>query len=284
MRTRARARVYSRSRVGAYARIAPPRIRTPTCIFACTRIRYMTRATDTCKRLSPLSLLLSFSIFSFSHPPFPPIAASSSFALTLAHSLRLSLSYSLSPSALFKYPLPNFLLSFSFFHSFPLLLYAFISLYSIPFLSISPKLLPLSLATAYTVEAAQAAEGHRSQLWTYLDRQARSEVLDLLCPASLSSVLSPVVLPFRCGEDDDRTSTVRTTSFLRLPPISSGRAEISPSRQTRPVPRSFHSRLSFFRPPFFFQFSSRCRLISVVFHDVLSVGGKSSKDEWTVSD
>lgn len=79
------------------------------------------------------------------------------------------------PSAPFKCPLPNFLLFLSLIR-FPLLLYAFVSLYSIPSLSVSPKLLPLSLATAYTVEAAQAAEGHRSQLWTYLDRQARSEV------------------------------------------------------------------------------------------------------------
>lgn len=79
------------------------------------------------------------------------------------------------PSAPFKCPLPNFLLFLSLIR-FPLLLYAFVSLYSISSLSVSPKLLPLSLATAYTVEAAQAAEGHRSQLWTYLDRQARSEV------------------------------------------------------------------------------------------------------------
>jgi len=172
---------------------AHPHVHTYFCMHA---YRYITRATDTCERSSPLSLSLSRALF-FAFAALPPRL---SFLLSLSPSripfvrpsLSLSLPSPLPPTALFKYPLPNFLLSlslslcFSLLHSLPLLLPAFVSFYSVRSLSVFPKLLPLSLAIAYTVEAAQAAEGHRSQLWTYLDRRAKSEVLDLLCSASLS--------------------------------------------------------------------------------------------------
>lgn len=156
--------------------------------YICYVHRYVTRATDTCKRSRPLffSHSLSYS-FSLSPPPLPFYRS-----LTLVRSVYPTLIlFTLPlypPTALFKYPpLPpletfySFSLSlcFSLFRSLPLLLPTFVSFYSIRFpppLSVFPKLLPLSLAIAYTVEAAQAAEGHRSQLWTYLDRQARSEV------------------------------------------------------------------------------------------------------------
>lgn len=189
---RTRARVYSRS----FAR-------SPVCWCMCTHrtaanthiyvhicmhaYRYMTRAyTDTCKRSSPLSLCHTH-IHTHAHTHSPSFSFALFFAFAPSLSRLLPLSFlplrilsvypliPYLPSAPFKCPLPNFLLFLSLIR-FPLLLYAFVSLYSIPSLSVSPKLLPPSLATAYTVEAAQAAEGHRSQLWTYLDRQARSEV------------------------------------------------------------------------------------------------------------
>lgn len=65
--------------------------------------------------------------------------------------------------------------------------------------------------------------------------------MDLLCPASLS-VLSPVVLPFRCDEDDDHVGAAERTSFHRLPPISSGRPCRNIAEWTdAPVSRSFYS-------------------------------------------
>jgi len=80
---------------------------------------------------------------------------------------------------------------------------------------------------------------------------------------------------------------------LRLPPISSSRAEIyRRSRQTRACLSLlflYSSRFFSLRPPSF-QFSSRRRLISIVSYDVLSGGGNWAKsrvespDERTVSD
>lgn len=131
---------------------------------------------------------------SFSHSaPSPLSNIILSFALTLAHS---SFSYSLSlyppplpATALFKYPLSNFLpflsLSLSLFFSLSFAPSPSPCLLSSLSLSLFHSL-PLCLAQTSSsvssdrvhgiVEAAQAAEGHRSQLWTYLDRQAKSEV------------------------------------------------------------------------------------------------------------
>lgn len=199
MRTRAPARIFSlvRSRLVCWCMCTATRIRTSTCIFACvplydSRDRYM----QTLIPSLPLSLShspsFSFSLFR------PPFLLDRSFFLFRSHPCAFSPSVPLlfpasrppplsTPSRIFY----SFFLSLSLFRVRSLSSYAYVSLYSVPSLSVSPKLLPLSLATAYTVEAAQAAEGHRSQLWTYLDRQARSEVWTSFAPASLSSVLSP---------------------------------------------------------------------------------------------
>lgn len=201
MRTRAPARIFSlvRSRLVCWCMCTASRIRTPTCIFACvplydSRDRYMQRS-------SPLSFSFILPLFP-SHSFVPPFPLDRSFFLFRSHPCAFSPSVPLlfpasrppplsTPSRIFYSFFLSFSLSISLFRVRSLSSYAYVSLYSVPSLSVSPKLLPLSLATAYTVEAAQAAEGHRSQLWTYLDRQARSEVWTSFAPASLSSVLSP---------------------------------------------------------------------------------------------
>lgn len=116
MRTHARARVYSRS----FAR-------SPVCWCMCTHrtaanthtyvhicmhaYRYMTRATDTCKRSSPLSLSLSLSriyIHTHMHTHILPLFLSHSFSLSPPPSpaffLFRSYPCAFSPSILLLFP------------------------------------------------------------------------------------------------------------------------------------------------------------------------------------
>lgn len=242
------ARVYSRSHVRSFVRslarvlvhVHATRCHEYTHLHAYLHAyRYMTRATDTCKRSTSLSLSLILPLFFFRtlfrSRPLPlnrsfflfrshPYAFSSSIPLLfptsrppplstpsrIFYSFFLSLSLSLSPIRSLSSSMPSS-------HS---------SLNSSPSLSVSPKLLPLSLATAYTVETAQAAEGHRSQLWTYLDRQ------EVKCGPPLPGVLVVGAEPRSFYRSDATKMTIRRWRSerlsLRLPPISSSRAEISP--------------------------------------------------------
>jgi len=139
-------------------------IRTPTCIFACARVPlYDSRDRSLSLSHSP-SLFLSHS---FSLSP-PSIAPSFSFVLTLAHSLLLLFPTSRPPPL--STPSRIF---YSFSHSLSPLCLRLTLLHSLPLCLPQTS---SSVSSDRTVEAAQAAEGHWSQLWTYLDRRARSEV------------------------------------------------------------------------------------------------------------
>lgn len=173
---------YHVARIGACARTSTV-AGTHTRVHICMHIHcYMTRATDMQTLVGPL--LSFFSLFlSISHSfRSPPASLSCSLPLYLSLSRTHPCTRSIflfffyfPPVCSLQVPPPETLYSFflSLSHPSPPLSSPppapsvpldSISLCFIPFLSVFPKLPPLSLASAYTVEAAQAAEGHRSQL------------------------------------------------------------------------------------------------------------------------
>lgn len=244
-----RIRKHGRTCVGAYARtVANTRASTRTYVFLHARVPLHNSRDRYMRTLVPslsLSLSRSFSLLPPSLPVYRFFFRSHPRAFPSSVLLSVSLyPPPLPPTALFKYPLPNFLLSlcFSLLHSLPLLLPAFVSFYSVRSLSVFPKLLPLSLAIAYTVEAAQAAEGHRSQLWTYLDRRAKSEVWTSFARRPCPLMLGPrgSTIPMRRRRRSRRT-------FAPTSALSSARAKLSQRREKdAPVSRLLLSVFSFF--------------------------------------